>query len=129
MDESQKCMRNQRKCPKSALFCKFSKADATLRGVGDLREKMKSDLEVAEWELLKPHLERDALIIVSEELDLVDVATAVAEGRLKSVEQWMQKNLMTKPTAAQLHAWEQNPNTPFSFLIVQPWVLIQQRAN
>jgi hypothetical protein len=97
--------------------------------VGALNEKFKTELETAEWEILKPHLERDALIIVAEDLDIVEVATAVAEGRLQDVEAWMQKALLTKPTPAQLHAWEQNPLTPFLFLIVQPWVFIQLRAN
>jgi hypothetical protein len=97
--------------------------------VSSTSEKLKTELETAEWDILKPHLERDALIIVSEELDLVHVATAVADGRLKDVELWMQKGLLTKPTPAQLHSWDQNPLTPFLFLIVQPWVLIQLRAN
>ena len=94
-----------------------------------LEEKLKSELETAEWEILKPHFERESLIIVSEELDILKVALTVAQGNLKQVELWMKDNLLTKPTPQQMQAWKQNPQTPFLFLIVQPWVFAQLKGN
>ena len=98
-------------------------------GAQDLREKLKSELDTAEWTWVKPHLERDAVILVDQDLDLLDVGCIVAEGRMDQVEKWMTEQQLTKPTRDQIRVWDNDQRRPFLFLIIQPWVFIQQKGN
>lgn len=43
-------------------------------------ESFKRDLADVNWRELKIHLQRDSIIIVAAELDLIEVAVAVADG-------------------------------------------------
>jgi hypothetical protein len=95
----------------------------------ELHKKLSAELETADWTALKPHFERAALVVVSEELNFLDTVVTVAEGNLTQVEAWMKKGMLTKPSKSQLQTWEQNSQTPFCFLIVQPWVFVQIKGN
>ncbi len=88
-------------------------------------ESFKRDLARANWRELKIHLQRDAIIVVSSELDLIEVGVAVAEDDKASVETWIAANQLEKPTEKQLESWEQEPDNIFQMLIVQPFILIQ----
>jgi hypothetical protein len=92
--------------------------------MSDLEEKMREELSVAAWETLRPHAERGSLICVSEGLDLVDAAVAVAGDQAEKVNEWITKGLFQKPTEETLEAWNQEPGKYFQFLIVQPFVLV-----
>ena len=57
--------------------------------MSDLKEKLKNEIQQVEWEQLKPHQEREALVMVSQELALVEVALAFAEDDTKNVKKWI----------------------------------------
>ncbi len=88
-------------------------------------ESFKRDLAEVCWRELKIHLQRDAIIVVAAELDLVEVGVAVAEDDKTLVEAWIAANKLGKPTAKQLESWEQEEEKLFRMLIVQPFILIQ----
>ncbi len=92
----------------------------------DLRAEITESLDQAEWEWLIPHVKRDALILVTQGLNLVDVGVAIASDNLLEVQQWINAQLITKPSPAQLGEWNQNPTKRFETLIVQPYVLVQE---
>ena len=92
--------------------------------MSDLEEKLRGELSVAAWETLQPHAERGALICVSEGLDLVEAAMAVAGDEAEKVNSWITEGLFQKPTEETLEAWNQEPGKYFQFLIVQPFVLV-----
>ncbi|WP_026100551.1 DUF2288 domain-containing protein [Fortiea contorta] len=93
--------------------------------MADLRAELTQNLDEAEWEWLIPHLERDAIIIVGGQLDLLDVGIAIAGDNIAQVEQWIDQQLLSKPSTAQMEEWNANSSQRFSTLIVQPYVLIQ----
>lgn len=97
--------------------------------IDELKKKLSDELETAEWEILKPHHQRDAVIIVDPDLDLIDVAARVGSNDLKQVANWMKDGRVSKPSPEQIATWTESPTTPFLFVIVQPWVLIQAKAN
>ncbi len=76
------------------------------------------------WEVLKPHVQRDAVVVVNEQLDLVEVGVAIASDQTQTVERWINKQLIHKPTAEQLATWSSESKS-FASLIVQPYVLVQ----
>ena len=92
-----------------------------------LREKLEEELQQIEWQHLQPHNEREALVVVSQELNLLDVAVAFAEDDTENVKKWMAFNLVYKPGAAQTSSYADNK--VFKFIIVQPFVLVQELAN
>lgn len=75
---------------------------------------------------LKPHAERDALILVARELDLIEVGNKLAEDDVKALEAWISKGLVSKPSMQQIELWDSTPNKRFMSVIVQPYVLIQE---
>jgi len=90
-----------------------------------------SNIEVqrASWSVLREHLRRDAVIVVSEELDLSYVAQRVVEDETAEVIPWLEQSLLSKPNQEQTTLWDGTPEREFCFVIAQPFVLIQLAAN
>ncbi|MEH2461232.1 DUF2288 domain-containing protein [Nostoc sp.] len=104
--------------------------------MSDLRAELTEILDEAEWEWLIPHVQRDAVILVAPELNLVDVGVAIASDHIPSVQQWIDQQLITKPTTVQVGEWNSDAFSElrqrtkrFNTLIVQPYVLVQEIAT
>jgi len=93
----------------------------------DLKTQLSDSVDEAEWEWLIPHVKRDAVVIVDRQLDLLDVGAAIAEDRVSSVQSWIDEQQIYKPTAEQVSAWNGDQSKRFHALIVQPFVLVQER--
>jgi hypothetical protein len=94
--------------------------------MSDLRSELQESIDQAEWSWLSPHADRDAVIIVSANLNLLDVGVAIANDNTSSVQQWITDQLLYKPSLEQKIIWDQNQSKRFNALIVQPYVLIQE---
>ncbi|MBD0345526.1 MAG: DUF2288 family protein [Coleofasciculus sp. Co-bin14] len=77
---------------------------------------------------MKPHLQRDVVVVVNPQLDLLDVGVALANDDVVSVQHWISEQLLHKPFAEQLSDWNQDQTKRFHALIVQPYVLIQESS-
>ena len=96
--------------------------------MSDLRTELRENLDEAEWEWLIPHVKRDAVIVVVRELDLLDVGVAIANDQVSEVQTWIDEALIAKPSAAQMGEWNQERTKRFNTLIVQPYVLVQEKS-
>ncbi|MBW4499312.1 MAG: DUF2288 domain-containing protein [Scytonema hyalinum WJT4-NPBG1] len=94
----------------------------------DLRAELTENLDEAEWEWLIPHVQRDAVILVAVELDLLDVGVAIASDNTLKVQTWIDEALITKPSTAQVGEWNIQHTKRFNTLIIQPYVLVQEKA-
>ncbi|WP_017315774.1 DUF2288 domain-containing protein [Mastigocladopsis repens] len=94
----------------------------------DLRAELIENLDEAEWEWLIPHVQRDAVIVVAVELDLLDVGVAIASDNVSKVQIWIDEALLTKPSTTQVGEWNTQRTKRFNTLIVQPYVLVQEKA-
>lgn len=92
----------------------------------DLRDKLRSELMPSEWKMLAMHHRRNAIFIVDEHLELLEVATAVAEDRSPMVQAWIEAGRITRPTPEQVAQWETEEGARFLSVIVQPYVLAQR---
>ena len=92
--------------------------------MSDFKTQLREDLANTDWSDLIPHAQRDALIVVNPDLDIVEVAYALAQDDVNLVQYWIQEGLIHKPTADELGLWNQEPKKQFKTLIVQPFVLI-----
>ena len=95
----------------------------------DPKTQLAKELAAMEWQTIIPHAKRDAVIFVSEYLNLLNVGLAIAQDDTLSVQHWISEQLIHKPNDEQLGSWNDSPNKQFSTLIVQPFVLIQDTAS
>lgn len=90
------------------------------------REELALQVDEAEWQWLKPHLERGALITVAAALDLSEAGERIAADDSQTVSAWITSGKVGKPTDDEIENWNSIPNKKFLVLIVSPYVLIQE---
>lgn len=93
--------------------------------MSDLRSELTKSLDEAEWSWLIPHVDRDAVIVVDPQLNLVDVGLAIVTDNSTSVQHWIAESLIYKPSDQQRVDWNACQDKRFHALIVQPYVLVQ----
>lgn len=92
----------------------------------DLKAELTASLDEAEWQWLLPHARRDSLIVVTPELNIIDVGVAIANDNVSLVQNWISQKLIYKPSLNQMADWQANLSKRFNTLIVQPFVLVQE---
>jgi hypothetical protein len=92
----------------------------------NLREQLAEILDEAELEWLKPHIQKDAVILVVAELDLLDVGVAIASDNTQAVQHWIGEQLLVKPSPEMLSRWNANPSQKFQAMIIQPYILVKE---
>lgn len=85
-------------------------------------------VELVAWHWLRPHQQRDALWVVTAGLDLEIVGSALTRDNAAAVRAWLADGSLCKPKQEQLDRWEGEPEQPLAMLIVQPFVLVQERT-
>jgi hypothetical protein len=95
----------------------------------NLREQLAQLLDEAELEWLKPHIQKDAVILVTPDLDLLDVGVAIASDNTQSVQHWIGEQLLVKPSPEILNKWNSNPEQKFQAMIVQPYVIVKELGS
>jgi hypothetical protein len=93
------------------------------------KEELATKVDTIDWFTLRAHLERGALIVVDAMLDLTEVASAVANDEVKTVERWISSGVIGKPTAQQVEQWDAEKRKNFLCLIVSPYVLVQEESK
>jgi len=97
--------------------------------MSELRDKLKSELETTDWLALEPHHGREALMIVHQDLDLLDVAVSVAQDNAEDIKKWMSEKKLQRPTEEQVETWKDLREKKYIFIIVQPFVFVQEVLN
>lgn len=95
----------------------------------ELRAQLAEALDEAELEWLKPHIQRDVVVVVHPQLDLLDVGIAIARDDALTVQHWISEQLIHKPSLNQLADWNTDQTKRFQALIVQPYVLVQESGT
>ncbi len=90
----------------------------------NLLQRLTNDIDDAQWDLLKPHHEREALFMLTDNLDLPAVGFAMARDEVEYIKKWLADEEIFRPTNEQIEIWEKE-NTKFQYLIVQPYVLVK----
>ncbi len=90
------------------------------------REELALNIDEAEWQWLKPHLERGALITIAAALDLAEAGERIAADDSGSLAAWIAAGKVGKPLAEDIAEWDKEPGKKFLTLIISPYVLIQE---
>ena len=93
--------------------------------MSELVDRFARDLAEVSWRDLRIHLQRDAIITLTKDLSLIEVAMAVAKDQKSQVESWVTAGKLSKPSELDVQTWEGELDKPFRMLIVQPFILIQ----
>jgi hypothetical protein len=91
----------------------------------DLRKRLAEEIHHVDFGPLEPHAKRGGLMLVDPQLDLLDVAVAIAMDRSDAVRVWMEGQQLSRPTVGQLDGWRKESQERFKAVIVQPYVLVQ----
>jgi hypothetical protein len=92
----------------------------------DLRVQLAQQIHRVDWTPLAPHAKRGGLVLADPQLDLLEVALAVARDEGDRVQGWMETQQLTRPTPVQTDAWSKDTGERFLVVIVQPYVLAQR---
>lgn len=90
------------------------------------KEELALNIDEAQWQWLKPHLERGALVTVAASLDLAETGERIALDDSACIAAWINADKLGKPTAAEIKHWDGEPGKKFLTLIISPYVLIQE---
>ena len=92
----------------------------------DIKAKLKTEIEQADWDMLTLHNDNKAVFIVSGHLSLEDVGYALASDKSDFVKVWLDNGELCRPTPAQVDEWSKDKFKKMChFIIVQPYVLIK----
>ena len=85
-------------------------------------EEEKSETTLKDLEI---HQKRRAIILVSETIDIVKVGTHIALDDKAIIESWLEKKLVQNLEDHEFETLKSMDNKMVSFIIIQPFVLIQ----
>ena len=93
----------------------------------DLRSKLRAEVMSSYWADLAPHAQRGGLLLLAPQLDLLDVATAMANDDSERVASWLAQGALWRATQRDRERYEEESAsaTRFQFVVVQPWVVAQ----
>lgn len=94
----------------------------------DLHVRLNRETGRMAWQELLRYFASGLVLVVSDDLDLVDVAACIASDDKESVLQWMSQQRLAQVSDAQASAWLES-NTELWTVVVRPWVLVQQNKR
>ena len=89
-----------------------------------IREKLQGEIGRVDWQDLRAHATRGALIFVTDDLELVDVAVAVATDQADRITEWVNTERLHKPTPEAVASYASG-GWVFDSVVVSPYVLAQ----
>jgi hypothetical protein len=90
----------------------------------ELHDKINSETARVPWSELARHFAQGAVIYVSPELDLVEVALRIAHDDKSRIADWLQEGKVGKVSDAQALSWQES-NAALWASVVNPFVLVQ----
>jgi hypothetical protein len=90
----------------------------------ELHNKINHETARIKWAELERHFAQGAVVFVSEQLDLIDVALRIAHDDKESVSRWMAEGKLAKVSDVQATSWSAGDVSLWA-TVVSPYVLVQ----
>jgi hypothetical protein len=90
--------------------------------------QLTESLNINQWQYLHPEIHCDHVVIVSPNLNLLEVGVAIIVDEGAILQQWMDQRLITKLSHEKLYDLNSQPQQKVHTLVVEPYVLIQEFA-
>jgi len=94
----------------------------------ELREAINLETGKISWEELQRHFARGVVVVISNELDLLEVAGKFVEDDKGTIEKWTQQKNISRALDEDAIRWEKN-KSDFWACVIAPWVLVQEITN
>lgn len=91
----------------------------------ELRETINLETGKIGWEELQRHFARGVVVVISAELDLIDVAAKFVEDNKPAIETWTKENKITRALDEHAEHWNEK-QSEFWACVIAPWVLVQE---
>ncbi|MDQ3035620.1 MAG: DUF2288 domain-containing protein [Myxococcota bacterium] len=98
-------------------------------GESAIRARLEASMGPVQYSDLAAHLKREALFVVAPALSIVTCGVAIATDDASSVERWIMREELRRPTAEEREAWAADAERRWTALVVQPFVLVQDLAR
>lgn len=95
----------------------------------ELREKLKTEIEIASWAMLEPHHNRGAIFILNSDENILEAAVAVALDDRVYVANLIGDSKMKNSKDFDISMYESEEEIhkkQFNFIIIQPFVFVQK---
>ena len=92
-----------------------------------LREKINLETAQINWLDLQTFYARGQVVVVSDQLDLVDVAVKLREDESAQFEKWLEEDAVSYVKDEQAMQWYETKKSLWA-VVVLPWVLVQDKA-
>lgn len=92
----------------------------------DLKTKIALETARIHWKELQPWFAKGQVIVVSEELDLVQVAFELCQDNKEQFATWMQSQNISNATDEEAKAWLE-ADVELWAVVVKPWILVQDK--
>jgi len=89
-----------------------------------LRAKLNLETSQLPWKELLRYFAAGMVIVVSSELDLIEVALRISNDDKNTVAQWLKERQVAKVSDAQASAWLEADASLWT-VVVKPWILVQ----
>ena len=93
-----------------------------------LYAKLNNETAKIPWPELLRHFAGGNIIVVSDGMDLIEVAARLAVDDKDAVARWLNEGSIARATDAQAQAWL-NADVSMWTVVVKPWVLVQQHKT
>ncbi|HEV7817328.1 MAG TPA: DUF2288 domain-containing protein [Janthinobacterium sp.] len=94
----------------------------------DLRLKVNRETARLAWSELLKHFAAGTVVLVSNELDLVDVAVRISHDDKNNIALWMSEGKIAKVSDRQAQEWLE-ADTQLWAVVVSPFVLVQREKR
>jgi len=94
----------------------------------ELKAKLNLETSRIHWHELQTYFARGQVVRVAPGLDLLEVATELAEDNRERFERWMSEDKVGDIAPELAQAWYDR-NAELWAVVVAPWVLVQDRAG
>ncbi len=88
------------------------------------QDKLEKYSGTVDWQYLKVHFEKDALLYVDASLQLTEVGKVIAADDRSQVDRWLKTGDLLKPGLPHAEYWE-STNAQFTAMVISPFILIQ----
>jgi hypothetical protein len=90
-----------------------------------IKQKLNHDTAKIRWSALTEHQQKQLVIKVSTDLDLIEVGCQFTLDNTEQVKTWMDKNQVLRVIDSQSQAWAEEDRELWA-VVVAPWVLVQE---
>jgi len=94
----------------------------------ELHDKINRETARVAWSELERHFANGAVVAVSTELDLVEVALRIAHDDRASIARWMSEGRLAKVSDLQARTWQESEAVLWAS-VVSPFVLVQEEKK